>query len=130
MNRKKNWKIYFVPLGRKNFLGLLIIANFAMHMGDNFKKKAWSSSPPKHFSRSPHLYPQPTLLQRLSLDLDTNFLQFQHYVRYQEPLELTTASPLDLSLKTSQVPITPPCTPSPKIKSPTPEVPSKKAKVI
>ncbi|CAG9762010.1 unnamed protein product [Ceutorhynchus assimilis] len=86
--------------------------------------------------RSPHLYPPPpTILQRLAgidrLSFDANLLQFQHYVRYSEPLELTTSSPLDLSVKTTQVPITPPCTPSPKIRtpsSPTPEVPCKKIK--
>ncbi|XP_066137600.1 insulinoma-associated protein 1a-like isoform X1 [Euwallacea fornicatus] len=92
------------------------------------------------FSRPPHFYhQQQSLLQRLGidrLDLDANFLQFQHYIRYSEPLELTTsssASPLDLSVKTNQVPITPPCTPSPKSKtpaqSPTPEVPTKKIKL-
>ncbi|XP_050295517.1 insulinoma-associated protein 1a-like [Anthonomus grandis grandis] len=86
--------------------------------------------------RSPHFYPpQPTLLQRLGIDrlsLDTSFLQFQHYIRHTEPLELTTTAPLDLSVKTPSTPITPPCTPSPKLKSPqtplTSEVPSKKVK--
>lgn len=86
--------------------------------------------------RSPHLYSQPSILQRLAIDrleLDPSFLQFQHYIRYSEPLELTaTSTPLDLSVKTTPVPITPPCTPSPKTRtplSPTPEVPSKKLKV-
>ncbi|KAL1512935.1 hypothetical protein ABEB36_002434 [Hypothenemus hampei] len=88
--------------------------------------------------RSPHLYPpQPaSILQRLGierLEFETSFLPFQQYIRYTEPIELTSASPLDLSVKTSQVPITPPCTPSPKTKtppkSPTPEVPSKKTKL-
>ncbi|KAH1008094.1 hypothetical protein HUJ04_005238 [Dendroctonus ponderosae] len=87
--------------------------------------------------RSPHLYSQPSILQRLGIDrleLDPSFLQFQHYIRYSsEPLELTaTSTPLDLSVKTTPVPITPPCTPSPKTRtplSPTPEVPSKKVKL-
>ncbi|XP_030763337.1 insulinoma-associated protein 1a-like [Sitophilus oryzae] len=88
--------------------------------------------------RTPHLYPhQPSVLHRLAIDkfgLDPHLVQFQHYIRYSEPLELTTSCPLDLSLK-SQAPITPPCTPSPKIKTPvdissvTPEVPSKKIKL-
>ncbi|KAF7279012.1 hypothetical protein GWI33_007653 [Rhynchophorus ferrugineus] len=86
--------------------------------------------------RAPHLYPhQPSVLQRLGIErfhLDPQFIQFQHYIRYTEPLELTTSSPLDLSLKTTQVPITPPCTPSPKTKtssSPTPDGPTKKIKL-
>lgn len=66
------------------------------------------------------------------LSTSVQFQQHLQYLRYSEPLELT-ACPLDLSLKTSQAPITPPCTPSPGNKRPVctpaePEVPAKKTK--
>lgn len=75
-----------------------------------------------------------SIFHRYSLDphLITS-AQFQHlnYLRYTEPLELTSY-PLDLSLKGNQSPITPPCTPSPKQKrtvvTPEAETPPKKPK--
>ncbi|XP_023017957.1 transcription factor egl-46 [Leptinotarsa decemlineata] len=73
-------------------------------------------------------------LHRLALEPQFFHLQ-QHFFRFSEPLELSTVSPLDLSLKThhNQSPITPPCTPSPGSKkslgSPTPEIPAKKLKL-
>lgn len=74
-------------------------------------------------------------LQSLSFE-PTSFLHLQHFFKYTEPLELTTSSPLDLSLKPHQTstPITPPCTPSPGQKkfsqtSPIPQdIPLKKPK--
>lgn len=84
-------------------------------------------------------YPQPTVLQRLGLEPQllsataAHIQQQLQYLCYTEPLELT-ACPLDLSVK-SQVPITPPCTPSPDDKKPInlptltpPEQPLKKIK--
>lgn len=74
------------------------------------------------------------VLQRLALEPQFFHLQ-QHFFRYSDPLELTTASPLDLSLKNpqNQSPITPPCTPSPNskknVQSPTPDLPAKKPKL-
>ncbi|XP_060533776.1 insulinoma-associated protein 1b-like [Cylas formicarius] len=76
--------------------------------------------------RNLHFYPKSTVLERLGIE--PQLLHFQQYIRYSEPLDLP-AAPLDLSLKSTQVPITPPSTPSPKTKSPTPEVPSKKSKL-
>ncbi|XP_057656451.1 insulinoma-associated protein 1-like isoform X2 [Diorhabda carinulata] len=72
-------------------------------------------------------------LQRLALEPQFFHLQ-QHFLKFSEPLELTTTVPLDLSLKSHHnQPITPPCTPSPGSKksrhSPTPELPVKKPKV-
>lgn len=58
------------------------------------------------------------ILHRYTLEphlLSSAQLQHLNYLRYTEPLELTTY-PLDLSLKGSQAPITPPCTPSPNQK--------------
>ncbi|XP_018573515.1 insulinoma-associated protein 1a-like [Anoplophora glabripennis] len=88
--------------------------------------------------KSHYAYGPPTVLQRLGLEphlfnsTAVHLQQHLQYLRYSEPLELTTACPLDLSLK-SQAPITPPCTPSPGCKkssqSPTPEVPTKKPKL-
>ncbi|XP_028135640.2 insulinoma-associated protein 1-like [Diabrotica virgifera virgifera] len=75
-----------------------------------------------------------TSLQRLALEPQFFHLQ-QHFFKFTEPLELTTAIPLDLSVKHqhNQSPITPPCTPSPGSKrshqSPTPEPPFKKSKI-
>lgn len=76
------------------------------------------------------------VFHRFSLEpqlLSASAIQHLQYLRYSEPLELT-ACPLDLSLKSSQAPITPPCTPSPGHKKPVcpttePEIPSKKLKV-
>ncbi|KAJ8975483.1 hypothetical protein NQ317_006751 [Molorchus minor] len=68
-----------------------------------------------------YAYGQPTVLQRLGLEphifssTAVHLQQHLQYFGYSEPLELTTACPLDLSLK-SQAPITPPCTPSPGCK--------------
>ncbi|CAG9860446.1 unnamed protein product [Phyllotreta striolata] len=73
-------------------------------------------------------------LQRFALQPQLFHLH-QQLFKYSEPLELTTAIPLDLSVKShnNQAPITPPCTPSPGAKktvnrSPTPEIPVKKPK--
>lgn len=75
----------------------------------------------EHFA---NVYRPQNVLQRLGFE--PQLLHFQ-YLRYCEPLELTTASPLDLSLK-NQPPITPPCTPSPVSKH-RPEAPPSKKKL-
>lgn len=93
----------------------------------------------EHFATAYHHYTPSTVLQRLGLEPQllsaTAAIHLQQYLRYSEPLELTTsstttASPLDLSLKNqpSSAPITPPCTPSPENKrvACTPDVPTKK----
>lgn len=59
-------------------------------------------------------YNHQSILQTFAFE--PTFFHFpQNFFKYTEPLELTTASPLDLSLKSHQpsTPITPPCTPSP-----------------
>lgn len=74
-------------------------------------------------------------LQRFALQPQFYHIQ-QQLFKFTEPLELTTAIPLDLSVKNhnTQSPITPPCTPSPDGKkihrSPTPDIPTKKPKII
>lgn len=68
-----------------------------------------------------------SFLHRYSLE--SHILPYQNYIRYTDPLDLNY--PLDLSLKSNQGPITPPCTPSPNQKrtlTPESEAPSKKVK--
>ncbi|KAJ8942319.1 hypothetical protein NQ318_005311 [Aromia moschata] len=82
--------------------------------------------------RGHYAYEPTAMLHRLGLE--PHLLQHLQYLRYSEPLELTPAYPLDLSLK-SQAPITPPCTPSPDSKKGilatfTPELPSNPAKKL
>lgn len=83
-------------------------------------------------------YTHHNILPSLAFESPAFFHFPQHFFKYTEPLELTSASPLDLSLKSHQnsAPITPPCTPSPGHKrpsetSPTPvDIPTKKPKYI
>lgn len=83
-------------------------------------------------------YTHHNVLQTLAFESSTFFHFPQHFFKYTEPIEFTTASPLDLSIKSHQnaTPITPPCTPSPgnkKSSEPSPppiDVPLKKPKLV